>query len=128
MQVVDLALGGLDDDLGVDQPGRPHDLLDDLRATPAARRRPAWPTGTRTWLTRSMTSSNRSGRLSAADGQAEPVLDERVLAAAVALVLAVQLRARLTWLSSMTSRKSSGKKSSSVYGGSPGSRPSMGAE
>jgi len=29
-QVVDLALGGLDDDLGVHLPGGPHDLLDDL--------------------------------------------------------------------------------------------------
>ena len=29
-QVVDLALGGLDDDLGIDQAGRAHDLLDDL--------------------------------------------------------------------------------------------------
>ena len=31
-QVVDLALGRLDDDLGVHQPGRPDDLLDDLAA------------------------------------------------------------------------------------------------
>ena len=38
-----------------------------------------------------MTSSNRSGRLSRALGQPEAVLDEHVLAAAVALVLAVQL-------------------------------------
>ena len=39
-----------------------------------------------------MTSSNRSGRLSRALRQPEAVLDEAVLAAAVALVLAVQLR------------------------------------
>ena len=45
-----------------------------------------------TWLRRSMTSSKRSGRLSRALGEPEPVLDERVLPAAVALVLAVQLR------------------------------------
>ncbi len=31
-QVVDLALGRLDDHLGVDQPGRPDDLLDDVAA------------------------------------------------------------------------------------------------
>ena len=30
-EVVDLALGGLDDDLGVDQAGGAHDLLDHLR-------------------------------------------------------------------------------------------------
>ena len=44
------------------------------------------------WLSRSITSSNRSGRLSRALRQAEAVLDEHVLAAAVAHVLAVQLR------------------------------------
>ena len=33
MQVVDLALGGLHDHLGVDQAGRADDLLDDLGRT-----------------------------------------------------------------------------------------------
>ena len=35
-QVVDLALGRLDDDLGVDQPGRADDLLDDAVARVAS--------------------------------------------------------------------------------------------
>ena len=47
-QVVDLALGRLDDDLGIHQPGGPDDLLDDLGGVLAARTRPAWPTGRRT--------------------------------------------------------------------------------
>ena len=47
-QVVDLTLGRLDDHLGVDEPGRAHDLLDDLATTRAARSRSAWPRGTRT--------------------------------------------------------------------------------
>ena len=125
MQVVDLALGRLDDDLGVDQAGRPHDLLDDLARHLAARTGRAWPTGTPPGSTRSMNSSNRSGRLSAADGSRKPCS------------MSVSLRERspsywpcscgtATWLSSSTTRKSSGKKSSSVCGGSPGPRPSIG--
>ena len=45
-----------------------------------------------TWLIFSPNSSKRSGRLSIARRQPEAVLDERVLAGAVALVLAVELR------------------------------------
>ena len=106
-QVVDLALGGLDDHLGVDQAGGPHDLLDHLRADPqlvgAGRGRQEHH------LVEPLHDLLEPQRtVVPGAGQPEPVLDERVLAAAVALVLAVELRARSTWLSSMTSRKSSG--------------------
>ena len=46
-QVVDLALGRLDDDLGVDQAGRPDDLLDDVVLDPASSYGPGSPTGRR---------------------------------------------------------------------------------
>ncbi len=35
-EVVDLALGRLDDDLGIDQPRRPDDLLDDVALGPCS--------------------------------------------------------------------------------------------
>ena len=44
-QVVDLTLGGLDDHLGVDEAGGPHDLLDDLLRDAQLVGRRAWPTG-----------------------------------------------------------------------------------
>ena len=71
-QVVDLALGRLDDDLGVDQAGRAHDLLDDLASSARSPSRRAWPTGR--WSGRRVRthSSKRSGRLSAAEGSRNP--------------------------------------------------------
>ena len=81
-----------------------------------------------TWLTRSHDLLEAQRPVVGRRRQPEAVLDELLLAAAVALVLAVELRARSTWLSSMTTRKSLGKKSSSVFGASPGPRPSIGAE
>ena len=116
MQVVDLALGGLDDDLGVDQAGGADDLLDHLGATPRARRAPG-VADRNTHLADPLDELLEAQRpVVGRRRQAEAVLDERLLAAAVALVLAVELRAPLTWLSSSTTRKSSGKKSSRVFG------------
>ena len=117
-EVVDLALGGLDDDLGVDQAGGPHDLLDhlgrDLELVGRGRGRQEHhlvdPLDELLEPQRPVVGGRR---------QAEPVLDELLLAAAVALVLAVELRARPRGSRRCTSRKSSGKKSSSVCGGSP---------
>ena len=71
-EVVDLALGGLHHDLGVDEPGGPHDLLDHLAWT--ARSRSALGVADRktTWLTLSTNSWKRNGRLSIADGSRKP--------------------------------------------------------
>ena len=90
-QVVDLALRRADDDLGVDQARRPHDLLDhrgrdlELVGDGVADRNT-------TWLTRSTNSSNLQRAVVGRRRQPEAVLDELLLAAAVALVLAVELR------------------------------------
>ena len=71
-EVVDLALGGLHEDLGIDEAGRAHDLLDDLRST-ARSRTPLGVADRKTsWLTLSTNSSKRSGRLSIADGSRNP--------------------------------------------------------
>ena len=96
-QVVDLALGGLDDDLGVDQAGGPHDLLDDLAGLGQ--------------LVRARRGRQEDHLADALDElleaqrpvvgrrrQPEAVLDELLLAAAVALVLAVELGHRLVRL------------------------------
>ena len=70
-QVVDLALRRPDDDLGIDQAGRSHDLLDDLLAV-----RISYGEGVADmkmhWLMRPSTSSNCSGRLSRALGSRKP--------------------------------------------------------
>ena len=125
-EVVDLALGGLDDDLGVDQAGGPHDLLDDLVGRARARRRPGVADRNTTWPTRSMNSSKRSGRLSAADGRRKPCSISVLLAGAVALVLAVQLRAR--YCGSRRGRRGSrrGRSRAACTAASPGPRPSIG--
>src|SRR5918993_763310 len=91
-QVVDLALGRLDDDLRVDQARRADDLLDELTAGTAQLVLPGRgrevhrlpdPVGELLPLQRPVVHRRR---------QPEPVLDERPLAAHVALVHAADLR------------------------------------
>ena len=76
-----------------------------------------------TWLRRSLHSSKVSGLLSSADGSLKPCSTRTRFAGLVALVLPVQLRNRHVALV-QDARKSSGKKSSRVWGGSPCLRPS----
>ena len=91
-EVVDLALGRLDDDLGVDQAGRAHDLLDhptlgllDLVGRRGGRQEDA--------LVDALVELVEAQRpVVGGRRQPEAVVDERLLAGAVALVLAVQLR------------------------------------
>ena len=89
-QIVDLALGRLDDDFGVDEARRPHDLLDhllrDLDLVGARCRREKHHLGhALDELVEAQRAVVGRGR------QPEAVLDEHLLAAAVALVLAVEL-------------------------------------
>ena len=91
-EIVDLALGGLDDDLRVDQPGRPDHLLDELALGPAelvrARRRrqvDRLPDAVHELLELQRPVVHRRR-------QPEPVLDQRALAGHVALVHAAGLR------------------------------------
>ncbi len=96
-EVVDLALGGLHDDLGVDEAGGAHDLLDhavgDLELVGAGR-------GRQEDHLRHLGHELLEAQRPVVGGRRQPeaVLDEGVLAAAVALVLAVQLRDRLVAL------------------------------
>ena len=84
---------GLDDHLGIDQPGRPDDLLDDLvgHAQLVRARRGRQEHRLVDPLEHLV---ERERPVVARRRQAEAVLDEHVLAAAVALELAVQLRHR----------------------------------
>ena len=93
-QVVDLALGRLDDDLGVDQPGRPDDLLDDVVLDPGQlvgtrRRRQVdrLPGALEELLPLQRPVVHRAG-------QPEAVVDQRPLAGHVALVHRADLRDR----------------------------------
>ena len=118
-EVVDLALGGLHDHLGVDQAGGAHDLLDDLgrhlqlEGAGGGRQEHHLvdPLEDLLELQRPVVGRAR---------EPEAVLDELLLAGAVALRTGRGAAGTAWWLSSMTSRKSSGKKSSSVLGASPG--------
>ena len=90
-EVVDLALGGLDDDLGVDEPGGPHDLLDHppLRLLDLVGRRRGRQEDALVDPLVELVEAQRpvvGGRR-----QPEAVVDQRLLARAVALVLPVEL-------------------------------------
>ena len=90
-QVVDLPLGGLDDHLGVDEPGRADDLLDDLVGhAQLVRARRGRQEHALVDPLEHLFEAQRA--VVACARQAEAVVDEHVLAAAVALELAVQLR------------------------------------
>ena len=98
-QVVDLAADRAHLDLRVEQAGRADDLLDDhALGLAAARTRRASPRRRSPGGMRSSNSSNLSGRLSSARRQAEAVLDQRLLARAVAAVHRADLRHRLVRL------------------------------
>ena len=81
--------------IGIDEPRRPDDLLDDLaaglRQLVVGRRRRHVQASAPIIVSN---SSNCSGRLSSADGQAEAVLDQRLLARPVAVVHPADLRHR----------------------------------
>ena len=89
-QIVDLALGGLDDDLGVHQPGGADDLFDDLAGVlqlPTARRRRQQDR-----LVGSLEPFvEPEGPIVHGREEPESMLDENLLATSVALVLAVKL-------------------------------------
>ncbi len=92
-QVVDLPLGRPDDDLGIDQTGRADNLLDDLLAVlDLVRRRGGRHEDALIDTTENLLELQRA--VVARAGKAEAVLDEDVLARAVAHELAVQLRHR----------------------------------
>ena len=102
-QVVDLALGRLDDDLGVDQPGRPHDLLDHLGGLLdlVGRRRGRQEDALVDPLVELVEAQRPVVRRRR---QAEAVLDEGLLAGAVALRTGRAAAGTVWWDSSMTSR------------------------
>ena len=92
-QIVDLALGRLDDHLRVDQPGRPHHLLDDLARHLAFVR--ARRGRQEHHLVHALHELFEPQRAVVGGGrEPETVTDQRLLAGTVALVLAMQLRHR----------------------------------
>ncbi len=78
-------------DLGVDQAGGPDDLLDHLARVLELERARAWPTRRRTWPHPLDELLEAQRPVVHGRGQAEAVLDQRLLAGAVPGVLAVQL-------------------------------------
>ncbi len=121
-EVVDLVVGGPHLHLGVHQAGRPDDLLHHVTRRSAARTRPASPRRRRSGSRARGTRAAAAGRLSSAEGSRKPAS------------ISASLRERSpsymprSWPivlcdSSMKQTKSSGKKSSSVWGGSPGAPP-----
>jgi hypothetical protein len=91
-QIVDLALGGLDHDLGIDQPGRPDHLLDEL-ALGLLQLPGAGGRGEIDHLADPLQELVEAQRpVVGGAGQPEAVVDEHPLAGRVALVHAADLR------------------------------------
>ena len=98
-QVVDLVGDRADLDLRIEQAGRADDLLDDdARAPSRARSRPGWPRRRSSWVTRAFQLVELERSVVERARQAEAVLDERLLARAVAAVHRPDLRHRLVRL------------------------------